>query len=412
VTIRTGNCSGGGTDRFAPTIIVGNVPEGDSAVPYNYGGFRYIPDIGDGAGIAAAVTALSGLGLTGVIHARRGVYDLNQPTSPAVAYSLAGGVSIVGDGQHATIIQGRLEGEQSIFEVFGGGSSIQDLGLSVPVPTGAVSGVNLGVISLLDDAGAPGEILLRNLDIDLLADATTIVTHAIRIENRNRTYIENITAGATGMRLGAVEADWLRFIGIEQVTAHEISLNNCTTTGFDAVAVLGLARLLTLNTVTGSGFTRRYLHQTSALSRATVFGALGIAGDGGAIALDLLSKKATNVEVSTSRFKSFDATEPCVRIQSQADGGHAIIMGSTFDWPHVGGAVMEIGTSGSALACDRNTVAGNHFVNDDGTAGACSVEIFNATSVDNNVSLNSFEITGAGVGLVDGGTTTQAVGNV
>jgi len=67
---------GGGPDRFAPKYLVGNVPAGDSATPYSQAGFEYIPDPGDGSGIAAALIAASLPGGLGDVWIRPGIYTL------------------------------------------------------------------------------------------------------------------------------------------------------------------------------------------------------------------------------------------------------------------------------------------------------------------------------------------------
>jgi hypothetical protein len=92
-----GGGGGGGQDHFAPKYLVGNVPAGDSAVPYSAGGFQYIPDTGNGAGIAAAVAAM-GFGVAGDVHIRPGTYDWDVAGSPAAPISVPSGVTIHGAG--------------------------------------------------------------------------------------------------------------------------------------------------------------------------------------------------------------------------------------------------------------------------------------------------------------------------
>jgi hypothetical protein len=417
MTIKPGCCcsgsGAGAVDRFAPTILVGNTVEGDSAVAYSSGGFEYIPDIGDGAGIAAAIAALNAAGGDGRIYVRRGFYDLRLAGSPVAHFTLIRDQHIIGEGIGATVIMSRDTGAQTIFFCDGGGMSIQDMELVVPTPVGAVVG-NIGVITLSDDNTNSSEILLRNLKIGLNADATTITTHCVRVENRNQTVIENCFAECGGARLGSAVADWLRFLGVAQVVGNEVVVRNCVANGFDAVVTLGLARNLVLDTVSSVDFKRRFLHMLAGDEQAhvTISNSDGTATDAAALGLSLHSHQDANIMATNVRLTgAAGATEPAVWIRSAALGGHAQIMGSTFVWSHVGGAVMEIGTALSASPCDRNTIIGNHFVNTDVTAGACSVQIMVATAVNNNVSLNSFE-DAAGVGLIDGGTTTQAVGNV
>lgn len=70
-----GSGPGSGPDRFAPKYLVGNVPNGDSALAYNTAGFMYIPDGGNGAGIATALTQPNG---PGDIWIRPGKYTKAQ----------------------------------------------------------------------------------------------------------------------------------------------------------------------------------------------------------------------------------------------------------------------------------------------------------------------------------------------
>jgi len=84
-----------GTTPQAPTIIVGNVPAGDPATARTSP--RYIPDIGDGAGIALALGELAASSDGGWLHVRRGTYDLGLGTSPALPLVVSG-CRVTGDG--------------------------------------------------------------------------------------------------------------------------------------------------------------------------------------------------------------------------------------------------------------------------------------------------------------------------
>ena len=112
-----GGGGGGATlDRFAPTYLVGNVPEGDSAVPYSSGGFNYVPDLGDGAGLASALAAAAGN--PGRVYFRRGTYDFGQPTSPATPITVPIAVSLQGEG-HASLLRGPISGEGVLVALLG-----------------------------------------------------------------------------------------------------------------------------------------------------------------------------------------------------------------------------------------------------------------------------------------------------
>lgn len=96
VPLSTGG--GGGTDRFAPKYLVGNVPAGDSNVPYSSDGFTYFPDLlGNGAAIEAALTAAGGF--CGDVWIRPGTYNLGLPGSPGtMPLQIPSGVRVYGSG--------------------------------------------------------------------------------------------------------------------------------------------------------------------------------------------------------------------------------------------------------------------------------------------------------------------------
>lgn len=96
IFIPFGGSAAGGTDHFAPKYLVGNVPAGDDPAVYNAGGFQYIPDPGDGSGIAAALLQLNG---PGDVWIRPGTY-----TSQA-RFIIPPGVRVWGAG-YTTIVVG------------------------------------------------------------------------------------------------------------------------------------------------------------------------------------------------------------------------------------------------------------------------------------------------------------------
>lgn len=85
-----------GPDAFGPTIVVGNTAAGDPAVG-KLAPFRYIPDPGDGSGIATALAEASAAGGLGWVHIRRGSYLLDLPGSPALPLTIDG-TRVTGDG--------------------------------------------------------------------------------------------------------------------------------------------------------------------------------------------------------------------------------------------------------------------------------------------------------------------------
>lgn len=121
-------------DRFAPKYLVGNTNNGDSAVGYNTGGFRYIPDTGDGAGIALALTQPNG---SGDVWIRPGTYDLSQPGSPSVPLVIPKGIRVQGAGLGSTIIGAKFgSGEnQSVF-IVNAAAQLRDLQIFVKTSAG------------------------------------------------------------------------------------------------------------------------------------------------------------------------------------------------------------------------------------------------------------------------------------
>lgn len=97
-------------DRFAPRYLVGNIPAGDLAVPQG-APFTYIPDAGDGAGIAAALAAAAVV--PGDVWIRPGVYDLGAGavTGPL---SVPANVRVYGSG-YTTVVRARNSGNQGVF---------------------------------------------------------------------------------------------------------------------------------------------------------------------------------------------------------------------------------------------------------------------------------------------------------
>jgi hypothetical protein len=154
---------GGGSTYFGPRYVVGNVPNGDSAVAFSAGGFVYIPDPGDGSGIATACSAAGGA--PGDIHIRAGTYDLNQPGSPGVQFQVPG-VVVSGAGA-GTIILGNnsAPAETTVFEV-GNGGTLRDLLIQTTLDTG--NGGGLGIVE-----GSGGDpVYIENVTVEYTRDAT------------------------------------------------------------------------------------------------------------------------------------------------------------------------------------------------------------------------------------------------
>ncbi len=137
--------SGGGgpppqiEDHFAPRFLVGNVPNGDPAVG-QAAPFEYIPDTGDGSGIAAAVAAANAAG-GGDIWIRPGTYDLS--TGGVTGFVItAPRVTIRGAG-FETIIRGRADA-RSVFDFSASFPAIlQDIAISMPQAAAGAAGLQV-----------------------------------------------------------------------------------------------------------------------------------------------------------------------------------------------------------------------------------------------------------------------------
>jgi hypothetical protein len=151
--------SGGGgpppqiQDHFCPKIIVGNVPAGDPAVA-QAAPFQYVPDPGDGTGIALALGSLPAGG--GDVCVRPGTYDLAGP--PLVVPSNS---TLFGAGP-STLIR-NLTGSRRIVTV-GVGGEVRGVALVL----GAAPQGSAGVEAVFLSAGASGA-RFRESSINVLA---------------------------------------------------------------------------------------------------------------------------------------------------------------------------------------------------------------------------------------------------
>lgn len=166
-------------NNFAPKYLVGNIPNGDSAIAVTNAGFYYIPDIGDGSGIKAALdlAAVS----AGVVWLRPGTYDLGAGTVP-VPLIVPVGTSVSSGGNVSIISRGGAD-DQSVFEI-------------QPDPTPSQNQVygleNLSIItSSVPSTGGSGNCLIRmrgnnqmisNIFCDLKTTPAGNLRHAILLE--------------------------------------------------------------------------------------------------------------------------------------------------------------------------------------------------------------------------------------
>ncbi|MGL4255619.1 MAG: hypothetical protein ACRCSL_04740 [Microbacterium sp.] len=413
-------CSTGGgssgPDRFAPTIVVGNVPRGDSAVAYSQDGFTYIPDPGDGTGIAAAIAALNSPGpIGGSIHIRRGIYDFNEPTSPALPLRVNGWVNIQGDGDYATQIYTPYTGVPTLFRI--GGAAPDPIGRGVTIgnmyvysyhEAGGVypPGMSPGIIDF-DEPLSFGYAKIHDFRAEAeWYDPLAPLRSFFSVRSGHTVIFERCNMLCTTPALGG-EGDWHRAWSLDGAGGNmSITIRDCEVNGFDAAVVVGTGRLVAVENLLVTAFTRRYVHQLTSdnLCRVTINGGYGLANDAGAIGLNLHSHQDANVKVTNLSLVGAgdNQTNPAVQIRSAVNAGHAQFTNCTFEWQRPNGAAFEIGTSGSNNPCARNSIVNCHIHN--GQTGSVALRIFNATagpaagSRNNIIVANSLE---AATGLVD-----------
>lgn len=136
------------TDHFEATIVVGNTPNGDPAVAQT-GAFRYIPDPGDGTGIATAIDEALLAGTPTRIRIRPGTYDLSVGLgagSFSLPFALTGPIRLEGSGSPSglagtaptLLTMGSSLAARSIFTV-DSGAQLSDLLIILPGATAAAS---------------------------------------------------------------------------------------------------------------------------------------------------------------------------------------------------------------------------------------------------------------------------------
>lgn len=123
-------------DRFEATIIVGNVPNGDPATAQT-GAFAYVPDTGNGVGLATALSDAASSGLPTRIRLRPGTYDFSL-SGTGLPRTIPSNVTLEGSGEGVTIVAGRAA-SRAVFEV-AENANIRDLTITLPNPAGNVSG--------------------------------------------------------------------------------------------------------------------------------------------------------------------------------------------------------------------------------------------------------------------------------
>jgi hypothetical protein len=219
-------------DRFAPKYLVGNVPAGDSAVPYNTGGFRYIPDInGDGTGIETALAAAAATG--GDVWIRPGTYEFKLAGSPVTPLTIPAGVRVQGVGSSGApnfgtilITKNGLDEDQALFSMQAF-SQLRDVWIDAPRRSEGEGGGTLDYVVLVTGSGAkienvtilsgmdisPASSLRYPLQIDLAQDGPDVSLENVLLANRSKQSDTPLDSAMLLLKRGSVSARNLFIFG-------------------------------------------------------------------------------------------------------------------------------------------------------------------------------------------------------
>lgn len=128
---------------FAPKYVIGNVLAGDPNTSQT-GAFTYIPDPGDGSGLAAALALPGGIG---DIWLRPGLYDLGTG-SVTTPLAVPAGVTIRGSGS-STIVRAGTTAGQGVFTLLGQ-NGLYAMQVIAPQPSAPLGGPT-ALISIAGD---------------------------------------------------------------------------------------------------------------------------------------------------------------------------------------------------------------------------------------------------------------------
>ena len=178
----------GNQDRFAPKYLIGSVPAGDSNVAYSSGGFVYIPDSGNGAGIALALTQPNG---PGDLWLRPGDYNLGAG-SVAAPLVIPPGIIVKGSGP-TTVVRSKAIGDQGVFRIDGS------------LPTGKFSTLrDMRVESVAEVAGGVSTALIRCTDPATIEDVEVILVASAEGSLRDAVQFESTGSPLPPSRLSNV----------------------------------------------------------------------------------------------------------------------------------------------------------------------------------------------------------------
>ena len=229
---------GDSQDRFAPKYLVGNVQAGDSAVSYSTDGFVYIPDLGDGAGIAAALAQPDG---PGDVWIRPGTYDFGQGGSPSMPLTIPAGTRVQGAGD-TTILRARAAGDQGVFVLAapaavppdprGGPSHSQLRDMRIEGPAAAGAGTGSAALVLVRGSGC----ILGGLSISYKTDEASTLRSGILVNTAGNTPLPptSIESVLVSVESGTtIQAGNLDATSCFAMTEGQVSVRNVTAEGGD-----------------------------------------------------------------------------------------------------------------------------------------------------------------------------------
>lgn len=184
----------GGGGRFAPKYLVGNVPAGDSNVASSVNGFNYIPDPGDGSGIALALTQPDG---PGDVWIRPGTYNFGLAGSPTMPLNIKQDTRVQGAGFTTILVADvRDAKDPGVFEMQQS-SQLRDIQITSESASGTLGSDSLVTVR------APNCVLSNLLIVAGVAGSGGALTHGITVNTDNETpvpftSIENVTINVIG----------------------------------------------------------------------------------------------------------------------------------------------------------------------------------------------------------------------
>jgi len=225
-----------GPDRIAPKYLIGNVPAGDSAVAYSTDGFVYIPDPGDGSGIAQALLLIAGNPFTdpqtpavpGDVWIRPGTYDLGAGAA-AVPLVIPANTRVQGAGIGTTVVRAKGGGDsQGVFRL-NAVCQLRDMTVETPADNPSTGGASTSVVEVLGPA-----CVLENLSIQFQATDAGALRYGITVNTAGGspvplTSVENVNISADTLPTPPVAVPVAMFRMVE----GEVSARNLSALGGD-----------------------------------------------------------------------------------------------------------------------------------------------------------------------------------